>query len=92
MMVIQMDSSLQSASPEGNPILKHHCRWQLGTQHQGIESALVNEDHLHILHLTLANTKAVLGRSSNTAFCGVTRLNILSYSIIRLANIQKAKK
>ena len=30
----------------GNPILKHHCRWQFGTQHQGIEAALVNEDHL----------------------------------------------
>ena len=91
MMVIQMDSSLQSASPEGNPILKHHCRWQLGTQHQGIEAALVNEDHLYNLQLSLANTKTVFHGASDTAFCGVTRLNMLSYSIIRLANIQKAK-
>ena len=30
----------------GNPILEHQSRWQLGPQHQGIESALVNEDHL----------------------------------------------
>ena len=91
MMVIQMDSSLQSASPEGNPILKHHCRWQLGTQHQGIESALVNENHLHILQLSLANTKAVFHGASDALFQCITRFNMLSYSIIRLVNIQKAK-
>ena len=54
-----------------------------GVHHQGIEAALVDEVHLHNLHLSLANTITVFSKSSDAAFRCIARPNVLFYSQIR---------
>ena len=55
---------------------------QFRTEHQSIEAALVDEDHRYNLHISVTLTITVFSNSSDTAFYGVARPNMLSYSQI----------
>ena len=56
--------------------------FEFRTEDEGIDTALVDEEHLN--HLCLRTlTISILNISSNTAFYSITKANVLSDSIIR---------